>query len=252
MAQVTLVDRTIADGQNVILQLIRRGTDVSVAFWLKAPDDAWPHLYIASRLIDKEGPREGYRVLQEALEHLPTVSLSISDCKMIGSANHIAGAARMLLRKVAKGDPVHIRNGQISNVLAEEAFIYPVFTKEDRIKPASVKNSNVLGRVRLKQDIEEALRLEDRFAPLTRDEGRAMQQIVSSGMSPDQAVYWVQKKREVTHSKGVISAGTIGNARITAWWGDSPDDDPDPLVEVLTDDGRRGLTFRSNVELLAD
>src|SRR5437763_16171434 len=103
MDQVALVDRAIADGQMVILQLVRSGFDVAVAFWLKAPDDAWPHLYIASKVVDQEGPHVGYRALQEALEQLPLLSLSLSDFKLIGSANQIARSVRLLLTKAQAG-----------------------------------------------------------------------------------------------------------------------------------------------------
>jgi hypothetical protein len=241
MDQDALVDGRIEDGQKLILQLLQDGFELVVAFWLKAPEDAWPHLFIASRIVEQKGPTEAYRTLQKSLQRLPGTTISLADVKLIGVANHITSSARHILKKAGQEGPVVLRGGQLSNIAVEYAYIYPPPGRQKR-------NSIGLGQLRLKSAVNEVQRIEETVAPLTLQEGRALEQIVASGVSPTQAEYWVRKKRETTRAMQAIPAGTVVNARVTAWWGDSPDDDPNPLLEVIAPDGTRGLTFKSNTE----
>lgn len=124
MDSVALVDRRIEDGHRLLVQLLQDGFDVVVAFWLKSPDDAWPHLFISTRLVDQMGPLDAYRALQTSMVQLPGISISLEDVKLIGVGNHIASAARNVLKKARREGPVEIREGQISNVAVEYAYLY--------------------------------------------------------------------------------------------------------------------------------
>jgi hypothetical protein len=94
--------------------------------------------------------------------------------------------------------------------------------------------------------------VEQLVAPLSPQESRAVAQLVASGISPSQADYWVRKKREAVQAKPPIPAETIVNARVAAWWGDKPEDDPNPLLLVEASDGAQGLTFKDNTEPAQD
>jgi hypothetical protein len=241
MDQIALVDSRIADGQKLVLQLLHDGFEVTAAFWLKAPEDAWAHLFIASRVLDRLGPSEGYRALQASLQRLPGLSISLADIKLIGVANPITGAVRKLQHKAGGEGPIHFREGQIANLVVEEAYIYPL---PSRRKP----NSLPLGRRKLKTAVEQTSRMDQMLAPLSPQESRALEQIVASGISPAQADYWVRRKREEGREKPSIPAGTVVNARVAAWWGENPEDDPNPLLLIEAPDGSQGLTFNDNTE----
>jgi len=66
------------------------------------------------------------------------------------------------------------------------------------------------------------------------------------GFAPATAEYWVRKRRE--QQKPPIPAGTVVSAEVAAWWGDKPEDDPNPLLRVEAPDGAQGLTLRENTE----
>src|SRR6266446_5734152 len=90
MGQITLVDKQIEDGKELIEQLVRDQFDVSIAFWLKTSEEDWWHLYIGSKTVDERGPLEGYRALQAALGQLPGITISLDDVKLVGVESSIA------------------------------------------------------------------------------------------------------------------------------------------------------------------
>jgi hypothetical protein len=241
MDQIALVDRKIADGQKLVLQLAHDGFDVTAAFWLKGPEDAWAHLFLASRAIDEVGPGEGYRAVQASLQRLPGLSISLTEVKVIGVANWLTGAVRKLQQQAGGQGPIHLRGGQLGNVAVEEAYIYPPLARQKRHLVS-------LGKRKLKTAVEQTSRMDEMLGPLSAQESRAMEQMVASGISPAQADYWVRKKREQERERPPIPAGTVVNTQVVAWWGESPEDDPNPLLRVEAADGSQGLTLKHNTE----
>lgn len=244
MDQIVLVGRRIEDGRMLLLQLHQDGFEVAIAFWLKAPDDAWPHLFIASRVVQQRGPAEAYRALESSLERLPGTSISLAVVKLLSVNSHITSGARRLLKRTGAEGPVEMQGGQLSTIAFDYLYIYPPVGRHRR--------SGACWKVRLKSAVDQVLGIEERVAPLSLQEGRALEQIVASGASPNQAAYWVREKRKASAASQSIPAGTVVDARLAAWWGKAPEDDPNPLLEVTTHDGRRGLTFRDNTEPFGD
>jgi hypothetical protein len=239
MDQVSLVDRRIAEGQGLLLQLVQDDFDVTAAFWLKAPEDPFFHLIIASRLVDRVGPGEAYRELQTSHRRVGVTCISLAEIKLIGVQNPIVGDVRKMQKQSGTDRPIHFHGGQLGNVAVEEAYIYPLFSRPKR-------SPYVLGKRRLKSAVEQSARLEDLVAPPSPQENRALEQIVASGFSPAQADYWVRKKREAAYPP--IPAGTLVEAHVIAWWGDTPEEDPNPLIRVVAPNGAEGLTLRDNTE----
>jgi hypothetical protein len=71
---------------------------------------------------------------------------------------------------------------------------------------------------------------------------------VEGGVDRDRAEYWARKKREAKCSRPPIPAGTVVRTRVAAWWGENPEDDPNPLLEVEAEGGARGLVFKDETE----
>lgn len=235
MDQVALVDRRIDDGRKLVLQLARDGFQVTAAFWLKAPEDAWWYLFIASKVVDQIGPGKAYRALQSSLEHLPGTSISLADIKLIGvDDNPITASVRKVQQQGGGKGPLHFRGGQLGNLTIDEAYLYPLLARPKR-------GPIPLGKRKLKTAVERISRMDELGAPLSPQESLAMEQIVASGISPAQADYWVRKKRE---EKGTpIPAGTVVNAQVVGF-----EDDANPLLLVEASDGTQGLTFNNNTE----
>jgi hypothetical protein len=242
MDQVSLVDSRIDDGQKVLLQLVRDGFDVAAAFWLKAPEETRWHLVIASKVTDQVGPGDAYRALQASLQRLPGICVSLDDIRLIGVANPTVGAVRKLLQQAGGTHAVGVRDGQFGHLLVEEAYVYPAPSRQLKRGPLP------LGKLKLTRPVQQTPRGDEVAAPLSPLEFRAREQILASGISPAQADYWVRKKREEERTRPPIPAGTVVDAQVVAWWGEKPEDDPNPLLLVKAADGAQGLTFKNHTE----
>ncbi len=241
MDQITLVDRRINDGQKLILQLSQDGFDFMAVFWLRPVDDNWWHLYIASKLVDDQGPAVAYRKVQVSLQKLPGTSISLSDVKLIEATDSLTHDILKIRKRYTGATPIRFGGAQLGGMLIEEALIYPPVPKDKR-------SSFYKGKRRLKTSVQQTVNAGDLLAPFSPQEMHALEQIVASGISPAQADYWVLKKREMQRESQVIPAGAIVDAYVTAWWGDVPEDDPNPLLRVRTAEGAEGLTFLDNTE----
>jgi hypothetical protein len=243
MDQITLVDRRVIDGQKLILQLSHDGFDFMAAFWLRPVDDNWWHLYLASKLVDEQGPAVAYRKVQASLQKLPGTSISLSDIKIIGETDRLTHDIVKIRKRYTGATPIWFGGAQLGGMLIEEALIYPPVPKEKR-------SSFFMGKRRLKTSVQQTVNARDLFAPFSQQEIHALGQIVALGISPAQADYWVLKKREMQGKSQIIPAGAIVDAYVIAWWGDDLKDDPNPLLHVKTAEGAEGLTFLDNTEPL--
>jgi hypothetical protein len=241
MDQITLVDRQIEDGQKLLLQLARDGLDVTAAFWLRPSDENWWHLYIASKQVDEQGPTAAYRKVQMSLHRLPGLSISLADIKLIETRDPLTHDIMKIRKRYTGAAPIRFGGAQLGDILIEEALIYPPVPTEKR-------SPYKLGKRRLKRAVQETTRIDDIIAPLSPQENQALGQIVASGVSPAQADYWIRKRREMERGRQEIPAGTVVDAYVTAWWGDTPDEDSNPLLRVQAADGAQGLTFLDNTD----
>jgi hypothetical protein len=241
MDQISLVDRRIDDGQKLVLQLARDDFKVTAAFWLKPSEDNWWNLYIATKAVDENGPAMAYRALQKSQQQLIGTTISLVDVKLIGASNPITRDVLKIQRQYSGSAPIRFGGARLGNVSVEEALIYPPLPREKRTPLA-------LGKRKLKTVVEQTSGLDEMLAPLSPQESRVEQLIVASGISPSQADYWVRKRREEERKRLPIPAGTIVDAEVVAWWGDTPKDDRNPLLMVVAPDGAQGLTFLENTE----
>jgi hypothetical protein len=241
MDQVTLVERRVDDGQALILQLGRDGFPVTVALWLRPSDENWWHLYIAAKLLSEQGPTAAYRKVQAALRQLPGTSVSLADVKLIEPSNPVAIGALKIRKRYGGTAPIRLGGVRVGPILVDEGVMYPPIRLES-------PEQYHLGKVRLKDSVHQKMRVEEIIAPFSTEENNAMAQLMASGMNRAEAEQWVRRRREIDKAGQDIPAGTVVDATITAWWGNRPDDDPNPLLRVVTDNGAEGLTFLNNTE----
>lgn len=237
----TLVENQINEGQEFLNRLVGSQFDVTAACWVKTgEEDRW-FLFIVSKTVAEIGLTAAYRQAYSILRSLNQPWISMSDVKLITPDNPIASDILALLRRFPGPQATQVRRSQLGNMSIEEAYLYAPVTPLPR---------NLFGsqQVRLKRDVEQKFRLEEFVVPLTPQETHVLGQIVASGVLPAQAECLVRKRREIEREKPPIPAGTVVKAQITAWWGDRPEADPDPLLLVEAPDGAQGLTFKSNTE----
>jgi hypothetical protein len=242
MDQAVLVDRRIDDGRRLIWQLVADGLAVSAAFWVRTAEEGLYHLYIVLPTFPAGTGGEAYGRVYASLSKMPGSQHLLLEIKPVGPDNPLAQGVLEIQRHYPGRIAMWMRPGRLSGVAVEELYIYPV--------PKPKSDNHPLGtmKVRLKTDVEQVFRGDEFLEPLTPQESAVLGQIVSSGVSPIQAEYFVRKRREIDRQRPPIPAGTVVNARIRAWWGDSPSDDPNPLLEVEAPSGARGLTFKDNTE----
>jgi hypothetical protein len=122
MDKRTLVDADIDAGRELIEELAREGFDVDAAFWLYSTEsDRW-RLTIASRFVQRLGPRAAYQRIQAVLGTLPTNRLSLSDITVLGNRDHLV---RLLTGAVARhGEDMRLARGTIDGTFIDDAFIY--------------------------------------------------------------------------------------------------------------------------------
>lgn len=65
-----LVEEKINAGRAIVEALRQDGFPIAAAFWCRVPESGFWRLVIGSELIDRIGPLEGYRRLQEILRRL--------------------------------------------------------------------------------------------------------------------------------------------------------------------------------------
>src|ERR1700730_10409932 len=70
MYKKALVEREIRDGARLLDELNRRGFDVTACFWYDLPDSPRWTLVIAAKIVDHEGTRGGYGILNEVRDEL--------------------------------------------------------------------------------------------------------------------------------------------------------------------------------------
>ncbi len=72
MAEATLVDMHLKDGQRLINQLVQGGVSVTAAAWVRESDSGDWYLYLATPLVSEGGgKRAAYRRVNEVIRALP-------------------------------------------------------------------------------------------------------------------------------------------------------------------------------------
>lgn len=125
MDQELLVDRQIDDGEKLLSQLVRSGFDVTVGFWVLTSEDHSWLLYIGSTNIDPGTIGDAYRALYASLTHIPDVSLSLSDVRLVQPSNPIARDAIAERDRRRGRIPLRYCGKHLGNMAIEEAYIYP-------------------------------------------------------------------------------------------------------------------------------
>ena len=131
MAKNILVNESLSDsmvkaGAKLLERLDLENAQVKSAFWLYISDEKIWKLFIASPLVDSEGPRKYYKRIVAANESAETDELVIS-LNDIGVTNTMNQIVQLLKTAIATGDGISgirfLRN-TINGVFIEDCYIY--------------------------------------------------------------------------------------------------------------------------------
>ena len=70
MDQSTLVENQIDDGRRFVERFAADGTFVRAAFWVKTAEEGLWFLYVATDIVDRDGPAAAYRAVHASLRKL--------------------------------------------------------------------------------------------------------------------------------------------------------------------------------------
>jgi hypothetical protein len=217
MAQSTLVESQIGEGLELIDQLVRCGFPVAAAWWVKPiEDDDWK-LFLASAVVDDQGPAVAYQQANDALRdwqeyHLGPISLGMAS--IIGEKNSIAREIFKIVALHGGGPPIYVNRYRLGETDSEGLHIFYV-----------TKLPAPWHQVRIKNPV-------DNVEELSTQQKRArMVEIGASGRVPNPAEW----------SGSTVHAGTVVNARILHAEADS-------ILLIKLPDGRQGFTPQSNTE----
>jgi len=125
MVTELLVDRRVDDGMKLISRLVRDGFDVTVAFWAKTRDEGLWFLYIASNSVNTATLGESYKHLYACLSKISDSPISLSDVKLVNSANPAAQAAIAARDALPGRVPIRLGPEILGGLAVAEVYIYP-------------------------------------------------------------------------------------------------------------------------------
>lgn len=130
MDQGTLVENQIDDGRRFIERFAADGNPVQAAFWVKTAEEGLWFLYVATELIDREGPAAAYRAVHASLHRLGESWVSSSEIKVVSPSNPIAKDVLAILTRHPGRLATRFGGKTLGSMAVEQVYIYPshVFT----------------------------------------------------------------------------------------------------------------------------
>jgi hypothetical protein len=125
MDTVALVGSQVNDGWRLVERLQQEKIPILAAGWVKpAEEDRWS-LYIATPLVDRNGPAKAYREVYGCLRSLENLWISDSDVKLVGENHPVTRDILDIMRQYPGRVPPRSRRPFLGGVAIEEAYIYP-------------------------------------------------------------------------------------------------------------------------------
>ncbi len=123
MDQGTLVEEKIDDGRRFVERFAADGNPVQAAFWVKTAEEGIWFLYVATEIVDRDGPAAAYRAVHASLRKLGKSSVSSSEIKIISPNNPIA---KDVLASMGR-HPGRLATGSttLGSMAVEQTIIYP-------------------------------------------------------------------------------------------------------------------------------
>jgi hypothetical protein len=134
MAQATLVEMQIKEGQILIERLAHEGVAVTAAGWVKESESGDWYLYLATPLVGEDGgTKTAYRRVNAVIRKMEEEGFGMDpfEKKVIGPHDPIA--RDMVAHREARpaGPPTRFRGNRLGELAVEEAYIYPPLPNPD-------------------------------------------------------------------------------------------------------------------------
>lgn len=125
MDQSTLVGDQISDGRRFVERFAADGNPVQAAFWVKTDEDGLWFLYVATDLVEREGPAAAYRAVNDSLQKLGECYVVGSEIKVIGPNNPIAKDVLAITARHPGRLATRYGGRVLGSMSVEQVYIYP-------------------------------------------------------------------------------------------------------------------------------
>jgi hypothetical protein len=128
MAQATLVEMQIKEGQTLLDRLAHEGIEVTAAAWVKESDSGDWYLYLATPLVGEDRAKESaYRSVNTVIRKMEAEGFRMGafDKKVIGPHDPIAKDMIAQRKTRPGGPPTPFRGIRLGELYIDEAYIYP-------------------------------------------------------------------------------------------------------------------------------
>jgi hypothetical protein len=105
MDKGSLLREQLDDGERFIEALAKDGFEIQVAFWAKPTEDEKWYLYLASPMVDEQGPRAAYLVVQAFLRKSPDLPIDPFEVKVVGLKDSLTHAALAIIKPASPASP---------------------------------------------------------------------------------------------------------------------------------------------------
>jgi hypothetical protein len=131
MAQATLVEMEIKEGQRLIDWLTQAGVVVTAAAWVHETESGDWYLYLATPLVGEDGAtRAAYRPINTVIREMEKEGFGMDPFakKVVGPHDPIAKDIVAHRRGRPGGALTPFRGSRLGDLDIEEAYIYPPLT----------------------------------------------------------------------------------------------------------------------------
>ena len=127
MDQSTLVGDWIGDGRRFVERFAADGNPVQAAFWVKTDDESSWFLYVATDIVDSDGPLAAYRAVHASLGKLGESWVSSSEIKVISPNDPIAKDVIAITARHPGRSAPRFGGRTLGSMVVDQTYIYPPY-----------------------------------------------------------------------------------------------------------------------------
>lgn len=124
MDQSTLVEDQIDDGRRFVERFAADGNPVQAAFWVKTAEEGLWFLYVATEIVDREGPAAAYRAVHAALRKLGESWVPSSEIKVISPNNPVTQDVLAVMARHPGRLATRFGGKTLGSIAVEQTYIY--------------------------------------------------------------------------------------------------------------------------------
>jgi hypothetical protein len=128
MAQATLVEMQVREGQRLIDRLAQAGVEITAAAWVRESESGDWYLYLATPLVEEDGAtRPAYRRVNSVIREMLKEGFGMDPFQKKVIGPHDSIAKDLIANRGGRpgGSPTPFGGGWLGDLAVEEAYIYP-------------------------------------------------------------------------------------------------------------------------------